>query len=67
MSEVKGDNVRINNVVRIEIKTPAQINATLIQGQVQGIRYWKTDQIAIQIEGIADWIYLDASAEIEVL
>ena len=67
MSEVKDANIKLGDSVRLAIQKPNQIAVTTVQGVCEGIRFWKTDELAIQIEGLDDWIYLDNSVTVQVL
>ena len=41
------------NVVRISISKPNQVIPTTVQGQVVGIRFWRVDEIAIELDAIS--------------
>lgn len=65
MSErnLKGSNITVGNIVTIKIANEHHA-ATEIFGQVTGIQEWNPETIAIQIEGISDWIRLYDNTEI---
>ena len=69
MSEtVKGENIKLGDVVRISITKANQVIPTTVQGQVTGIRFCRIDEIAIEFDGIdAEWFYLDKTVEVEIV
>ena len=68
MSEVKGQKIKLGDLVRISIKKPEQVTPTTVQGEVTGIRFWRVDEIAIEFDGISgEWFYLDATVELEIV
>jgi transposase-like protein len=68
MSEVKGQKIKLGDLVRISIKKPEQVIPTTVQGEVTGIRFWRVDEIAIEFDGISgEWFYLDATVELEIV
>lgn len=69
MSEtVKGENIKLGDVVRISISKPNQVIPTTVQGQVVGIRFWRVDEIAIELDGISgEWFYLSSTTEVEIV
>lgn len=69
MSEtVKGENIKLGDVVRISISKPNQVIPTTVQGQVVGIRFWRVDEIAIELDGISgEWFYLGSTTEVEIV
>jgi len=68
MSEVKGQKIKLGDLVRISIKKPEQVIPTTVQGEVTGIRFWRVDEIAIEFDGISgEWFYLDATVGLEIV
>jgi hypothetical protein len=68
MSEVKGSDIRLNDVVKLTISKKNQVVPTTVQGQVSGIRFWLVDQLAITFDGITgEWFYLNEDVAVEVI
>lgn len=69
MSEtVKGENIKLGDVVRISISKPNQIIPTVVQGQITGLRFWRVDELAVEFDGISgEWFYLDSTVEVEIV
>lgn len=67
MSEIKGNDIRLGDSVRLGIQKKSQLAVTIVQGVCNAIRFWKNDELAIQVEGIDDWFYLDDTVTVQVI
>ena len=67
MSEIKGSEIKLGDSVRLGIQKRDQITLTIVQGVCNAIRLWKNDELAIQIEGIDDWFYLNETITVQVI
>lgn len=63
MSNVKGSNLSVGNLVTLNISIPDKVN-TVIVGPITGIQEWNKETIAIQIAGIGTWLVLDDKTEV---
>jgi len=67
MSEIKGSDIKLGDSVRLAVFRKGQVVVTTIQGVCIALRYWKNDELAIQVEGIDDWFYLDNNITVQVV
>lgn len=67
MSEIKGSEIRLGDSVRLGIHKPGQLVVTVVQGVCTAVRLWKNDELAIQVEGVDDWFYLDQYISVQVI
>lgn len=67
MSEIKGNEIKLGDSVRLGIHKKGQLVVTVVQGVCTALRLWKNDELAIQVEGIDDWFYLDDTITVQVV
>lgn len=67
MSEIKGSEIKLGDSVRLGIQKRDQLVVTIVQGVCNAIRLWKNDELAIQVEGIDDWFYLNDTITVQVI
>ena len=67
MSDIKGSNIKLGDSIRLGIQKKDQLVVTIIQGVCNAIQFWKIDEIAIRVEGIDTWIYLDDTVTVQVI
>jgi hypothetical protein len=63
IKNLKGSNLTVGNIVSVKISNEHHA-ATEIFGQITGIQEWNSETIAIQIQGISDWIRLNDNTEV---
>jgi hypothetical protein len=66
MSNVKGSNLSVGQLVTLNISNKDKVN-TVIVGPITGIQEWDRETIAIQIAGIDTWIILRDDVELGVV
>lgn len=60
--KLKGSEITVGEFVSVRIKTNS--GSTDVSGTVTGIQLWNQDTLAIQFEGINDWIRLTENTEV---
>ena len=64
---IKGSEIKLGDSVRLGIHKKDQLVVTVVQGVCNAIQFWKIDEIAIRVEGIDAWFYLDDTITVQVI
>ena len=64
---IKGSEIKLGDSVRLGIHKKDQLVVTVVQGVCNAIQFWKIDELAIKVEGIDAWFYLDDTITVQVI
>ena len=64
---IKGSEIKLGDSVRLGIHKKDQLVVTVVQGVCNAIQFWTMDELAIKVEGIDAWFYLDDTITLQVI